>query len=129
LHGSVVEPALKHEGLLRRVDDFEAAGLLERSDQETPVAAVLGTVPGVPGSLSLCDLAHGRDPLSQYRLTCRRCPASLRGYVGECIMSIPYPISQGMEFALWRTAVRGLEGTLPERMAARVRAFADQARR
>lgn len=64
LHACVVEPALKHEGLLRRVDDFEAAGLLERSDQETPVAAVLGTVPGVPGSLSLCDLAHGRDPLS-----------------------------------------------------------------
>jgi hypothetical protein len=71
--------------------------------------------------------AAGMLPAEEIRAACRQCPASLTGRVGGCIADIPYPISEGMEYLLWLTATRALEGELPDPVAGPARSFAEGA--
>ncbi len=110
---------LKHQGVLRRVTELAAAGGVPAGDIEREVQ----------GNLSIQDLHEQAALLQQHRVTCRQCPASLHGHVGGCIGYVPYPLSEGMEYLLWVTAVRALEGRMPEPLLPAAQAFAQRAQR
>jgi len=119
--------AIKQKGLLRRIGELAAGGSLAAWDPHARVEMLLDPGPGVPADLTLHDLQTQVANLVKHSVTCRMCPSSLNGHVGGCIAYVPYPISEGLEFLLWNTAVRGLEGDLPEELLARVTAFAKRA--
>lgn len=119
--------AIKQKGLLRRVGELAAGGSLPTWDPDAKVQMLLSASTGVPGDLTVRDLQAQAANLVQHSVTCRMCPSSLNGHVGGCITYVPYPISEGMEYLLWTTAVRGLEGDLPEAVQAPVLAFARRA--
>ncbi len=118
---------LQYQGLLRQVGDLAAAGALEGQDADARVDLIMPIAEGVPPELTIRELQEQTAALLEHRLTCRNCASSLEGQVGGCIGYIPYPISEGMEFLLWQTAVRGLAGELPEGYLPRVIAFAEKA--
>lgn len=119
--------ALKHRSLLQRITGMVAAGVIPDCDADSRLDLILMPEPGLPGDLTLRDLHDQAAGLYDHRITCRQCPSSLHGHVGECIVYVPYPISEGMEFLLWHTAVRALRGELPEGLLPRAQAFARHA--
>ncbi|MFZ5816579.1 MAG: hypothetical protein ACOY93_14975 [Bacillota bacterium] len=119
---------LQYQGLLRQVSELAATGALAECDAGARVDLVMPTLDRVPPDLTIRELQESTAALLEHRLACRRCPSSLKGQVGGCIGYIPYPISEGMEFLLWQTAVQGLTGALPEALLPRVAAFAEKAR-
>jgi hypothetical protein len=119
--------AIKQKSLLRRVGELAAAGALPNWDPDAKVDMLLSVPAGVPGDLTLRDLQTQAAGLAQHNVTCRMCPSSLNGHVGGCITYVPYPISEGMEYLLWTTAVRALEGDLPEAVQTPALAFARRA--
>jgi hypothetical protein len=118
---------LQYQGLLRQVSDLAATGALDGCDADARVGLLMPALESVPPELTIRDLQEQTAALLEHRLTCRNCPSSLSGYVGGCIGYVPYPISEGMEFLLWRTAVQGLTGDLPDLLLPRVIAFAERA--
>jgi hypothetical protein len=118
--------AIKQKSLLRRIGELAAAGTVEW-DPELKLERLLPPESGVPGEMTVGDLQQQAALLTKFSLTCRMCPSSLNGHVGGCITYVPYPLSEGLEFLLWTTAVRGLEGDLPEELAGPVEAFARRA--
>lgn len=121
---------LKQQGLLRRVTELAAAGVLPAQDPDTRLEAMV-TAPedGVPGTMTVRELHERAEALRQHRLACRQCPSSLHGFVGGCITYMPYPLSEGLEYLLWVTAVRALEGNLPGTVLSRAQTFAQRAQR
>jgi len=119
--------SLQYQGLLRQVSNLAAAGALEGHDADARVDLVMPMTEGVPPELTIRELQEQTAALLDHRLTCRNCPSAIEGQVGGCIGYIPYPISAGMEFLLWHTAVRGLTGELPDPYLPRVTAFAEKA--
>lgn len=120
--------ALKQQSLLRRVADMTAAGALPEYDPQTRLDLVLIPDSGTPVNLTLGEVVEQAAVLNEHRVTCRQCPASLHGYVGGCIAYVPYPLSAGLEYLLWLTAVWGVERRLPSALLPRVLAFVDRAR-
>lgn len=118
---------LQYQGLLRQVSELAAAGSLDGCDADARVDLVLPMLDQIPPDLTIRELQEQTAALFEHRLACRNCPSSLKGHVGGCIGYVPYPISEGMEFLLWQTAVRALQGELPEMLLARVVAFAERA--
>ncbi|MFZ5828287.1 MAG: hypothetical protein ACOY94_28610 [Bacillota bacterium] len=118
---------LQYQTLLRQVSDLAAAGALADCDADARVDLVMPTEQ-VPEDLTIRELQEHTAALFEHRNLCRTCPSSMKGHVGGCIGYIPYPISEGMEFLLWQTAVQGLTGELPETLLPRVVAFAEKAR-
>lgn len=119
--------AIKQKGLLRRVGELAAGGTLGMWEPDAKVEMLLSATAGASSDLTVRDLQVQAARLVQHSVTCRMCPSSLNGHVGGCITYVPYPISEGVEFLLWTTAVRGLEGDLPEAVAGPVTAFARRA--
>jgi len=120
--------ALKQQSLLCRVADLTAAGALPEISFETRLDQVLVPDSGIPINLTLRELTEQASVLNEHRVSCRQCPASLHGHVGGCIAYVPYPVSAGMEYLLWLTAVWGLERRLPPQLLPPVLAFVDRAR-
>lgn len=118
---------LQYQGLLREMGELAAAGNLADCDAEARVEILLPTFEAIPADLTIRELQEQTAALLEHRLACRSCPSSLRGHVGGCIGYLPYPISEGMEFLLWQTAVRGLKGELPKMWLTRVLAFVERA--
>lgn len=118
---------LQYQGLLREMSELAAAGNLVDCDAEARVEILLPTFEAIPADLTIRELQEQTAALLEHRSACRSCPSSLRGHVGGCIGYLPYPISEGMEFLLWQTAVRGLQGELPKMWLARVLAFVERA--
>ncbi|HYG56817.1 MAG TPA: hypothetical protein VD902_01925 [Symbiobacteriaceae bacterium] len=119
--------AIKHKGLLRRINELAASGTVSPPVEGTRVDMVLPPEAGVYGEMTVRDLQRQTELLLQHRITCRQCPSSLNGHVGGCIAYVPYPISEGMEVLLWTTAVRALEGDLPDSLLPAAAAFAARA--
>ncbi|HWI66553.1 MAG TPA: hypothetical protein VNT75_32390 [Symbiobacteriaceae bacterium] len=119
--------AIKQKSLLRRIGELAVGGPLASWDPEMKIEVLLPPEAGVPGELTVRDLQQQVATLTKHSVTCRMCPSSLNGHVGGCIAYVPYPLSEGLEFLLWTTAVRGLEGDLPEELAEPVAAFARKA--
>jgi hypothetical protein len=119
--------AIKHRGVLRKINELAASGTLPAHELDTRLDTVLPPELGLPGGLTLRELQAQTQALADYRVTCRQCASSLTGHVGGCIVYVPYPISEGMEYLFWLTAVRGLQADLPEPVLPSVRAFAEQA--
>lgn len=119
--------AIKYKGLLRRVAELAAAGTLPAYDADARLDMVLPPESGLPAHLTIRELQARSGALMEHRITCRQCPASLTGHVGGCIAYVPYPLSEGMEYLLWRTAVQALKDDLPENLLPRAKAFAERA--
>ncbi|MDF2629415.1 MAG: hypothetical protein K0R39_3246 [Symbiobacteriaceae bacterium] len=119
--------AIKQKNLLRRVGELAAAGSLPNWDPDAKVQMLLSATSGVPGELTIRDLQTQAQALIQHSVACRMCPSSLNGHVGGCITYVPYPISEGMEYLFWTTAVRALEGDLPDGVQGPALAFARKA--
>jgi hypothetical protein len=113
---------------LRRVHDLVAAGAFSPPAADVRLEMLLPAEDGIPGDLTVRDLQAQSDMFMQFRLTCRQCPSSLSGHVGGCIGSVPYPLSEGLEFLLWTTAVRALKGQLPAELLGPAAAFTQRAR-
>lgn len=120
---------LKHQGALRRVGELVAAGALSPVDPDTKLELQVSPEAGLPGNLTLRELQEQTDALLEHRDLCRQCPSALHGYMGGCITYLPYPLSDGLEYLLWLTAVQGLEGRMPRPVLAEVQAFAERAMR
>lgn len=119
--------AIKHKGLLRRIGELVAAGALPACDASAKLDFLLPEESGHAGQLTIAELRQQTETLAAHRITCRQCPSSLTGHVGGCITYVPYPLSEGMEFLFWSTAVQGLKGELPGGLAEPVAAFARRA--
>ncbi|HLN63928.1 MAG TPA: hypothetical protein VK464_20595 [Symbiobacteriaceae bacterium] len=119
--------AIKQKGLLRRITDLAAAGALPGYSAEARLDVLMPPEVGVRGEMTVRDLQDQTALLLQHRITCRQCPSSLSGHVGGCIAYVPYPLSEGLEYLLWITAVRGLEGGLPASVQTAVESFARRA--
>lgn len=119
--------AIKHKGLLRRIGELAAAGTLPPAGADLRLNMVLPPEAGVYGEMTIRDLQQQTALLLEHRVTCRQCPSSLNGHVGGCIAYVPYPISEGMEYLLWSTALRGLQGDLPDELLPAATAFAARA--
>lgn len=119
--------ALQYQGLLRQVSELAATGALDHCDADARLDLVMPTSQQVPPELTIRELQEHTAALLRHRHTCRTCPSSQQGQVGGCITYVPYPISEGMEFLFWHTAVQGLEAKLPELLLPRVIAFAEKA--
>jgi hypothetical protein len=119
--------AIKYRGLLRRIHDLAAAGAIPPCDADARLDLVLPPQSGLPGGLTIGDLMAQSDALMSHRIACRQCASSPQGHVGGCIGYVPYPLSEGMEFLLWTTAVRALKGELPEGFLPTARSFAERA--
>lgn len=104
--------SLRYQTLLKRLHHLAGNGALH-PEREQPLAHLLGPGEGEAPSLTLSELEAHVGTLQQYRITCRNCPASLRGHLGGCLGYIPYPISEGMEYLFWLTGVQALTGGLP----------------
>ncbi len=120
--------SIKYHGVLQRIGELAAAGMVPACDADARVDMILPADSTLPEDLTIGDLQAQAEVLMAHRVTCRQCPSSLRGHVGGCIAYVPYPISEGMEFLLWKTAVRALRAELPESMIPTARAFAERAR-
>lgn len=120
---------LKHQGALRRVSELVAAGALPTGESGTRLELLVSQEPGFPGNLTLREVQEQAAELDQHRATCRQCPSAMHGHLGGCISYVPYPLSEGIEYLLWLTAVRALEGRLPEPWLPLARAFAQRAQR
>jgi hypothetical protein len=118
---------IKHRSLLRRISELAAAGVLPACDADARIDLVLPPEAGLPMGLTIRELQVQASLLSEHRVTCRQCPSSMTGHVGGCIAYVPYPISEGMEYLLWLTAARALQGKLPEGLMPRARLFAERA--
>lgn len=118
---------LQYQGLLRQVSELAAAGALAECDADARVDLVM-PIEQVPPDLTIRELQEHTASLYEHRLVCRSCPSSLKGHVGGCIGYLPYPISEGLEFLFWHTAVLGLKGELPESLLPRVISYAEKAR-
>ncbi|MGE5675912.1 MAG: hypothetical protein ACM3XM_18850 [Mycobacterium leprae] len=116
--------AIKQQGVLRQYNDLVAAGKLPPQEGDVRLDMVW---PQGPGDVTLNALRAQRDALVAHRMTCRQCRSSLRGQVGGCIAYVPYPLTAPVEHLLWRTAVRSLQGELPEPLLEPARAFAEKA--
>jgi len=119
--------AIKHRGLLRRIGELAAGGVLPAYDPDARLDMLLPPEAGLPGGMTVRELQTQASSLLAHAVTCRMCPSSLNGHVGGCIAYVPYPLSDGMEYLLWSTAVKGLKGELPEAMLPAVRTFAEKA--
>lgn len=119
--------AIKHKGLLRRIGELVAAGALPALDPAAKLDRVLPDEAGITGQLTMAELREQTETLAAHRITCRQCPSSLTGHVGGCITYVPYPLSEGMEYLLWTTAVQGLRGDLPGAVGEAVAGFARRA--
>jgi hypothetical protein len=118
---------IKQKGLLRRVADLAASGSLPEGHQNLRLQMVLPAETGLPGEMTIRQLQEQAALLMQHRITCRQCPSSLNGHVGGCIAYVPYPLSEGLEYLLWFTAVRAVEGDLPDSLLLPAQSFALQA--
>lgn len=118
--------AIKYKGLLRRVGELAASGTIA-GGENVRLDLVLPPEVGLPGDMTVKDLQEQTALLMNHRVTCRQCPSALGGHVGGCITYVPYPISEGMEYLLWTTAVRALEGDLPDELVPAVRDLAVKA--
>jgi hypothetical protein len=118
---------IKHKSLLRRIHDLAAAGALPGYSAEARLDMIMPPEAGATGEMTVKDLQEHTDQLLQHRITCRQCPSSLTGHVGGCIAYVPYPLSEGLEYLLWVTAVRGLEGGLPGTLQAAAETMARRA--
>lgn len=119
--------ALQYQSLLRQVSELAAAGALADRDADARLNLVMPTAEQIPPDLTIRELQEHTAALLEHRQSCRNCPSAQQGQVGGCISYVPYPISDGMEFLIWQTAVKGVEGQLPEVMLPRVVAFAERA--
>ena len=119
--------AIKQKSLLRRISELAVGGPLTSWDPEVKVEMLLPPEAGAVGEMTVRDLQQQVANLVKHSVTCRMCPSSVNGHVGGCIAYVPYPISEGLEYLLWTTAVRGLEGDLPEEVLAPVAGFARRA--
>lgn len=117
---------VRNRSVLRRVAELTAAGLLPPCEPETRLQMLLPSCGLSPG-LTMRELQERSEAVAGHRIACRQCPSSLTGHVGGCIAYVPYPISEGLEYLLWQTAVRGLTSDLPEGLAEGARAFAHHA--
>lgn len=120
--------ALKLQGLVRRVGDLVAAGVLTTGDPETRLDQVMDPESGIPRSMTIRELQEQASVLKEHRITCRQCPSSLHGSVGGCVAYLPYPLSEGVEWLFWFTAVQELEGKLPESVQPQAAALVERAR-
>lgn len=118
--------AIKHRGLLRRINELTAVGALPAANSESPVDLILPSDSPVP-RISVRELQRQQQTLMEHSITCRQCPSSMSGHVGGCISYVPYPLSEGLEFLLWFTACQGLKGELPQELSAPVVSFAEKA--
>lgn len=118
--------AIKHRGLLRRINEMAAAGALPACGAEDPIDLILPSDSPVP-RLSVRELQRQQATLMEHNITCRQCPSSVTGHVGGCISYVPYPLSEGLEFLFWLTATQGLKGELPEQLTPPVVTFAEKA--
>jgi hypothetical protein len=114
---------VKRQGELRRVGELTAAGLLTPSDVDAPFNLLFGSEGEGQSDVTVRQLQDQTAPLMVHRPTCRRCPSSLSGHVGGCITMIPYPISAGVEYLLWVTAVKAIQQELPKEVMPTARAF------
>lgn len=114
--------SLRYQTLLKRVHHMAGVGAVA-PDREQPLALLLNPGEGEPPPLTLGELEAHVGELQQYRITCRNCPASLRGHLGGCLGYLPYPISEGMEYLFWLTGVRALTGGLPAAFSPTALAF------
>jgi hypothetical protein len=115
---------IKQKGLLRRIHELAAGGTLPQWHEDARLEMVLPADMGLPGEITIKDLQRQTAGLLQHRVTCRQCPSSLNGHVGGCIAYVPYPLSEGLEYLLWTTAVQAMAGELPDALLLPAQSFA-----
>jgi hypothetical protein len=114
--------SLRYQTLLKRVHHLAGVGAVQ-PDRERPLQLLLHPEEGQMPPLTLAELEAQVGQLQRHRITCRNCPASLRGHLGGCLGYIPYPLSAGIEYLFWLTGVQALTGGLPAAFAPTALAF------